>query len=166
MRARPGLDRLYREEAPGLERFLGHRTADAALAEDLVAETFVRAARSWHLYDDRRASAKTWLYAIALNCARADRRRVEAERAALARLPIAADPGASLDDEVARRVDLAGLIRTLSKDEREALALRYGSDLPMREVARRTGTSLTTADGRVHRALRKLRLAYESEARP
>jgi RNA polymerase sigma-70 factor (ECF subfamily) len=156
-----GIAQLWREEAAGLERFLLRRTADGALAEELVAETFARAMRSWHLYDDRRASAKTWLYAIAVNCHRADRRRLEVERAALARMPRERDHVPPAHDDVALRIDLARMLRALTAEEREALLLRYGRDLSMRQIAAETRTSLTTADGRVHRALRKLRLALE-----
>jgi RNA polymerase sigma factor (sigma-70 family) len=163
-RTADGLGRLFRQEAPGLERFLTRRTADAALAEELVAETFARALRSWHLYDDRRASARTWLYAIALNCARADRRRAAAERRALERVTPAGDHDPSPHDAVALRVDLAGCLDALTPEEREALLLRYGRDLSMRQIADATGTSLTTADGRVHRGLRKLRVALEPDS--
>ena len=153
------LGRLFRDEGPALERFLVLRTGDAALAEELVAETFARALRSWHLYDEQRASVRTWLYAIALNCARADRRRRQAEGRALARMPLAASEHPSPHDAVAWRVDLAGPLAALSADERQALVLRYGRDFSMRQIAEVTGTSLTTADGRVHRGLRKLRAA-------
>ena len=158
-----GLARLFREEAAGLERFLLRWTSDRALAEELVAETFARALRSWHLYDAGRASARTWLYAIALNCLRADRRRTLAERRALARVPVEAAPDPSPHDRVALRVDLASHLAALSDEERQALMLRYGRDLSMQQIAEATGTSLTTADGRVHRGLRKLRVALDAD---
>src|SRR5215218_7950006 len=73
-------DRLYRREAQALYGFLAYRTGDRALAEDLLADTFERALRSRRRYDRRRGSAKTWLYAIALNLLRDHARRAAAPR--------------------------------------------------------------------------------------
>ena len=72
-------ERLYEAEAQGLFGFLAYRTGDRALAEDLLADTFERALRSRRRFDRRRGSAKTWLYAIALNLLRDHARRAAAE---------------------------------------------------------------------------------------
>ena len=45
----------------------------------------------------------------------------------------------------------------LSEEEREAVALRFGADLTVPEIARLQGEKLTTVEGRVYRGLRKLR---------
>ena len=83
-------ERLYAAEAQGLFGFLAYRTGDRALAEDLLADTFERALRSRKRYDRRRGSAKTWLYAIALNLLRDHARRAAAEGRALERVGPAA----------------------------------------------------------------------------
>ena len=51
----------------------------------------------------------------------------------------------------------AGAFPRLSDEEREAIALRFGADLTVPEIAKLTGERLTTVEGRVYRALRKLR---------
>jgi RNA polymerase sigma factor (sigma-70 family) len=48
---------------------------------------------------------------------------------------------------------------TLSAEEREAIALRFGAALTVPEMAKILGQPLTTVEGRVYRALRKLREA-------
>ena len=48
-------------------------------------------------------------------------------------------------------------LATLSVEEREAIALRYGADLTVPEIAKLKGEKLTTIEGRVYRALRKLK---------
>jgi RNA polymerase sigma-70 factor (ECF subfamily) len=58
---------------------------------------------------------------------------------------------------VHERDALARALATLSEEEREAIALRYGAELTVPETARALGEKLTTVDGRVYRALRKLR---------
>jgi RNA polymerase sigma-70 factor (ECF subfamily) len=152
-------ERLYAEHAQPLFGFLVYRTGDRALAEDLVADTFERALRGRRLFDRRKATEKTWLYAIALNCLRDQARRRAAEGRALERTdPPAAgdDPGGGLD-RIARRSDLTRALLALSEEEREALALRYGADLTIPEIAKLKKEKLTTVEGRVYRGLHKLR---------
>lgn len=147
---------LYAEHAPALLAFLVYRTGDRALAEDVLADTFERVLRARKRFDPRRASRKTWLYSIALNRLRDHLRRREAEGRALDRAHMPSAPGSPLDALEARD-ELAGALEHLSPDEREALALRYGADLTVPEIARLTGEPLTTVEGRVYRGLRKLR---------
>lgn len=150
-------ERLYAEHAGGLFGFLAYRTGDRALAEDLLADTFERALRARRRFDPRRASAKTWVYSIALNLLRDHARRRAAEARALDRVPDPAPvPGAPLD-RVAARDELSRALVVLADEEREAIALRYGADLTVPEIAKLTGEKLTTVEGRVYRALRKLR---------
>src|SRR5688500_1691545 len=79
-------ERLYAAEAAGLFSFLAYRTGDRALAADLLADAFERALRARRRFDRRKASQKTWLYAIALNCLRDHARRTAAEGRALERV--------------------------------------------------------------------------------
>jgi RNA polymerase sigma-70 factor (ECF subfamily) len=150
---------LYAAEAQGLFAFLVYRTGDRALAEDLMADAFERALRSRGRFDRRRGSRKTWLYAIALNALRDHARRAAAEGRALERVgPPSAE---ALDDRVIAglgdREALLAALASLSEDEREAIALRFGADLTVPEVARALGEPLQRVEGRVYRALRKLR---------
>src|SRR2546422_3555431 len=78
-------EQLYADHAQPLFGFLVYRTGDRALAEDLLADTFERAFRARRLFDRGKASEKTWLYAIALNCLRDHGRRKAAEGRALVR---------------------------------------------------------------------------------
>jgi RNA polymerase sigma factor (sigma-70 family) len=149
-------EKLFEEHAPGLLAFLIYRTGDRALAEDVLADSFERALRARRRFDPRRASRKTWLYSIALNRLRDQLRRREAEARALQRVAVPRPEDTALAD-LERRDELAAALAHLSGEEREAIALRYGADLTVPEIARLTGESLTTAEGRVYRGLRKLR---------
>jgi len=155
-------ERLYAEHAQALFGFLSYRTGDRALAEDLLADTFERALRARRRFDPRKASEKTWLYAIALNCLRDQARRRSAEGRALER--VASGPSSASHAELEAIADRDLIDRglsALSEREREAIALRYGADLTMPEIARLTGETLTNIESRVYRALRKLREAME-----
>ena len=167
-------ERLYAAHAQSLFAFLVYRTGNRVLAEDLLAETFERALRARRRFDRRRASEKTWLYAIALNCARDQARRRASERRALERIGSEARAGTSrafdtiadprsgpILDAIFERDAVTRALPALSTEEREAIALRFGADLSVPEIARLTGERLTTVEGRVYRALRKLRAAVE-----
>ena len=114
----------------------------------------------------RRGSAteKTWLYTIALNRLRDHARRAKVEERALERVEaggVPAQPDSPLD-AIADREAVHRALATLSAEEREAVALRYGADLTVPEIAGVLGVSLTTAEGRVYRALRRLRDAMKA----
>jgi len=158
-------ERLYADHAAALYSFLAYRTGDRTLAEDLLADTFERALRGRRGFDRRRASEKTWLYSIALNCLRDHARRGATETRAYERATAgvpAAHEHAPLE-AVERSGDLERALETLSDEEREAIALRFGADLTVPEMAELTGEPLTTVEGRVYRALRKLRAALDPE---
>jgi RNA polymerase sigma factor (sigma-70 family) len=159
-------ERLYEEHAAALLSFIALRTGDRALAEDLLADTFERVLRKRGTFDRRRGSEKTWLYSIALNLLRDHARRNKAERGATERIKF--ERGTEAPDPNLGRVedsDVVGkVLGTLSVEEREAVALRFGADLTVPEIAELTGNSLTTMEGRVYRALRKLRAELEGPA--
>lgn len=149
---------LYASEAQALYGFLAYRTGDRALAEDLLADTFERALRSRKRYDPAKGSQRTWLYAIATNLLRDNARRAAAEGRAIEKVGHAVP--ARADDEVdtvERRDELQRALATLADEEREAIALRFGAELTVPEIAKVLGEPLTTVEGRVYRALRKLR---------
>lgn len=151
-------ERLYSEHAEGLFSFLAYRTGDRGLAEDLLADTFERALRHRRRFDVRRGNRKTWLYAIALNVLRDHLRRRSVEAGANAKAAQLAHPEEERGKEVVENRDLVGrALQVLSPEERDAIALRFGADLSLPEMARLLSEPLTTMEGRLYRALRKLR---------
>jgi RNA polymerase sigma factor (sigma-70 family) len=151
-------ERLYAEHAQALFGFLSYRTGDRVLAEDLLADTFERALRARARFDRRRASEKTWLYAIALNCLRDHARRRGSEGRALERIAGERSEDSTGEmQEVSDRDLVNRALAGLSEEEREAIALRFGADLTVPEIAKLTKERLSTVEGRVYRALRKMR---------
>ena len=152
-------ERLYEENAEQLLSFLTLRTGDRALAEDLLADTFERALRKRGIFDRRRGSGKNWLYSIALNLLRDHLRRTRVEESATERLRFERGPAGSSPElgRVEERDVVGRALGKLSAEEREAVALRFGADLSMPEIAQLLGVPLTTVEGRVYRALGKLR---------
>lgn len=148
---------LYADHAQALFGFLAYRTGDRNLAEDLLADTFEKALKGRRGFDRRKASEKTWLYSIALNTLRDHIRRSQAEGRAMERsLPMPAHAVDAFSD-LEHRDEVTRALGVLSPEEREAVALRFGSDMTVPDMAKVLGLELTTVEGRVYRALRKLR---------
>lgn len=161
--------RLYSEHASGLYSFLSYRTGDRVLAEDLLADTFERVLRARNGYDNRKASERTWLYAIALNCVRDNARRATAESRALERVGAQANGHFQADPELAG-LEQKDLLRhaftVLDADEREVMALRFGGDLRLAEIAAILGESRSRIESRIYRGLKKLRGVLRQDATP
>jgi RNA polymerase sigma-70 factor (ECF subfamily) len=151
-------EKLYAEHAGALLAFLEYRTGNVELAKDVHADTFERVLRTRFRWDPRRGGQKTWLYTIALNVLRDQGRRRGAEARALDRVTAGSaddrwDEAERLDDRDAIRRGLAAL----PDEEREAVALYYGADLSLEEIAHITGTKTTTIKGRLARGRERLR---------
>jgi len=154
MTDRSTLETLYVTMARDVRRYAHWLTRDAAAADDITSETFVRAIT--HFDAIRTGSAKGYLLTVARNLAQAERRR----HPRMGPMdPDHRDPGpdpamrAEEHDFMATTLDA---IRGLPEVEREALVLRAVEDLPYDEIARVLGISLVAAKVRVHRARARL----------
>ncbi len=123
-------------------------------AEELTFRTFDQAVKKIALYDANR-SFFTWLYAIALNFRRMDlrRRRVDIlPMGAPTELPEVPHEtfvellGRSEGDEIIMAVS------RLSKEQREAVVLRYFDDCPLETIAETLGIPVGTVKSRLHAA--------------
>jgi RNA polymerase sigma-70 factor (ECF subfamily) len=153
--ARDHLDDVY--------RYLVFLTADPVLAEDLAAETFEKAFRSWKRFNPRRGGERTWLCQLARSQAldhfRSEaRRRRREEQAATEPLP-AAEP---LAEGLSFELDMA--LRSLTAAEREVVVLRIVLELNAAEAARVLRIGRSACSMRLARALQKLAERMESYA--
>ncbi len=156
-------ERLYLEHAKPLLNFLLYRTGDRHLADDLLADTFERVLRARTRFNPRRASEKTWLYTIALNVLRDHVRRAKVGQRAVEQVSAGQmnlQAGGEFD-AVEQRDALHRALAALSLQERETIALRYGADLSVAEIAKVTREKESTIHGRVYRSLRKLKEQFD-----
>jgi RNA polymerase sigma factor (sigma-70 family) len=144
-------------------------TGSATEAEDLSAETFLRAYQALTGYDEDRALAlrpRPWLLTITLNLWRnslrdAGRRpRLVPDSLADAR-PGGADVEGAVEGAESRR-ELAGLVERLPPAQRAAVVLRHVAGLPIAEVAGVLGCPEGTAKSHVSRGLTRLRALYRA----
>jgi RNA polymerase sigma-70 factor, ECF subfamily len=154
--APPTFAEVAEGELDAVYRYLVFLTGDRALAEDLAAETFEKALRSWRRFDPRRAAPRTWLCRIARNVAldwlRAERRRKGREERWARREPEAVE--AVFSEGLSAPLERA--LRTLSPAEREVLALRVVLELDGPAAARVLGITATACSTRLSRALKRL----------
>lgn len=148
---------IFDRHAARVYRYLRRRVG-AALAEELVGETFTRAFRARADFGGSRPTALPWLYGIALNLVRmhvrAERRRERAYRAS------AAEPVVPLStSDVDARLDARALgpaldeaLAALPTDQREVLLLHAWAGLSPGEIAEALSISTITARTRLHRA--------------
>jgi RNA polymerase sigma-70 factor (ECF subfamily) len=143
-------EQLVRAYQVPVWRFLRHLLADAALAEDVTQETFLRAHQRLGTFAFR-SRFSTWLFAIARH-AGIDALRVRARRD---RLAAAAVPPAPVGD-ASLRTEVAASVASLPDRLREAFLLVEVLGLTYREVAESAGVPVGTVKSRVFRARRLL----------
>ncbi|MGN9836734.1 RNA polymerase sigma factor [Nonomuraea sp. H19] len=155
---------LFDRHAPALHRYVTRRLGDA-LADDVVAETFLAAFRRLSRYDTAHRDARPWLYGIAANLIGKHRRAEVRTYRALARTGVD-EVAESYADRVEARVsavaaqrDLAGALAVLSPEDREVLLMIAWADLSYEEVSRALGIPVGTVRSRLHRARKKTRAA-------
>ena len=151
---RPSFDTVVAEQLDSVYRYLVYLTGDREAAEDLAAETFEKAFRSWRRFDPRRGAPRTWLCSIARSVAvdwfRAESRRRKREEAYARDL----DEAQPLGDGLPGPLEAA--LRELSPAEREVIALRILLELDGPSAARVLGISRTACSTRLSRALKRL----------
>ena len=144
---------LVRRHQSPVRRFLRRMTGgDTALADDLAQETFLAAYRQIATYRGE-GRFLSWLYQIAFNVFRAEKRK-RRDAAQPAALHEEAAP-ATLDHAVLRH-DLTQAMTKLDEVERAALALCFGTELSHEEAADVLDCRLGTLKTYIARAKEKL----------
>lgn len=124
-------------------------------AQDATQETFLRFLRNYARYADR-GKPRAYLITIARNIC------VDLYRARGCAGELIDSDLADSSDEIGA-VDLGLLVRQLPPDLGEAIELRYGQCLKVKEVALILGVSRFSAMRTIDRALRALRNALRPE---
>ena len=151
----------YAAHGTAIYNYFRLQLATADEAEDLTAETFLRAVQHAARFDPSRASAVTWLVTIArrvlIDHVRSVRVRRHVTLDELRDLPA---EGPSPEERMLRREQVAGVLDAmaqLSAEDRELLSLRFGGELEIPEIAATLGVRVGTVRTRLWRALDRLR---------
>jgi RNA polymerase sigma factor (sigma-70 family) len=137
--------------------YVAYRIGDGPDAEDVTSEAFERAFRYRSSFDPQRGDPAGWLIGIARRCV--DGRRMRD-------LPVdeqATDVAApqELELETIGHLTLRGAVASLSPQDRELIALRYGADLTARQIAELLEMKTNAVEVALHRALERLRAQLE-----
>ena len=160
---------LYDELAPRLKTLAVREVRDAALAEDVIQQTFLNMHRARGMFT-RGAEVLPWAYAIARRLATDElRRRARASRLETT-VPRAVElTGIRPDDEIVAQQTAQSLsiaFAALPELQRRVFDLR-GRGLSIAEVAGSLGTTIPSVKLRLQRAGQALRAALKStEAQP
>jgi RNA polymerase sigma-70 factor (ECF subfamily) len=149
-------DSAYEQNVSDVYGYLALRGRSPEEAEDLTTETFERALKAWSRFDPRGAEPRTWLLGIARNVYIDSRRRGA---------PVPAGPpegleltaGPRLEERLGPDPELASALGKLKRPEREAIALCFGAELSIADVAEVTGASIPDVQQILSRSLRRLR---------
>lgn len=129
-------------------RILGSR----AEAQEIAQDTMIKAYLRWRKVQRH---PRPWVCRVAVNgslgIVRRRRRHHPCE-----------EPGASLQVDVADRVDLQRLLASLSRRQRDVVTLRYLADMSEANVADELGISVGTVKTHAHRGIEALRQHLES----
>jgi RNA polymerase sigma-70 factor (ECF subfamily) len=161
----------YQDHGEAVYNYVRFQVPEPDAAEDIVADTFLRALRACGRFDAARGGARGWLLAIARNLVHDHRRRARVRRY----IPLgtmtdlafnAPSPEERLlrEEEVGRLLDALG---TLAEADRELISLCYSSGLDGWQVAEMLGISEANVRTRLWRALKRLKAALgELDDRP
>jgi RNA polymerase sigma-70 factor (ECF subfamily) len=144
------LDALYRRHKGWLSAWLRLRYGPDE-AEDLLQETFLKAAASRQLADVR--LPRPWLLAIALNIARDQHRRRAARPPAAGASDAEALERLGVSSEQYEAVFLKQVILSLPPRLREVMLLSRFAGLTYEEIATRLGISIKAVEARMTKAL-------------
>ena len=153
-------ERLYRETYGLVYGYVRGRMKGSADAEDIVAEAYLKAARSFDTFDPARAKFSTWMVTIARNCMISHFRKVR--------------PAVAIEDAPQDAVAIEGgqqnvddmmlaqrLLTCLDDDERAIVLLKYREDMRNVDIARELDMNESTVSTVLCRALTKMRKVAE-----
>ena len=160
---------LWDRYAQPIHAYCFRRTAEHALAEELTSVVFLEAWRRRGAVRLSPDDALPWLYGVATNVLRNQRRSLRRYRAALARLP-APLPEPDFTDDLESRLDRESRMRellrhvaALPQHEQDVLALVVWQGLSAADAAQALDVPEGTVRTRLHRALARLRdLTHDS----
>lgn len=163
---RAAYEALVRRHQAQLRAYCGRWCGSAVLGDDLAQECFVEIWKRRSSYVGQ-GRFKSYLFQIAANRCKNQRRSEQRARAAVDTTRADAEPPSS--DRFARKERHDRLQHGLSKLpelQREAVLLRYGAELGYAEIADLLDVPEPTLRSRVFLGLMKLRRALRAEKKP
>lgn len=165
---------VYEQHRRGVYGAAYRIVQNAAQAQDVTQDVFLRVWRNPEKFDHRRGELGSYLRLMARSRALDLWREGQASGRASDRLKIAVTQEAPRQDDrpdtASERDETRRTVRDALKDlpvaQREALVLAYWGGMTADEVARHVGVPLGTAKSRIRLGLSKLRDSFDDVAAP
>ena len=148
---------LYDRHVAGVYRYTYARLRNAAAAEDVTAEVFIKAMRNISRYQPRGRPFTCWLYRIAGNAVADYFRHEPVTRELTDALP---DRDTQVETAAIRHLEVAyiwRLVARLPRQQRLAMRLRFAEDRSAKETAQIMGKSEPAVKLLIYRAVGRLR---------
>ena len=148
------LDAAWKAHEAELRRWVRHRLHDAAQADDVVQDVFLKALRQGERFETLH-TPRAWLFEVARNIL-IDRFRLAHDTVALPDdLPASAPP--DIDTVERLTTCLPRVLAELSAQDREAITQCDLQGVAQADFARASGLSLSAAKSRLQRARQRLK---------
>ena len=156
--------RVFEAHERGVHAAAMRVLGNAAQAQDVVQDVFLRLWRRPEAFDARRGSLGPFLRVMARSRALDVRREQQAVHRVSDRLRLTTEPLTVPADSgyAPEREDIRRAMRGLPAGQREALVLTYWGGLTAEELARHADVPLGTAKSRVRLGVMRLRSAYDT----
>jgi len=161
--AQPIIETLSREHSAALLRWARGRFADPRDAEEVVADTFVRAWRKFDQFDPIRGTERAWLFGIAKNTA-ADHHRKNERHLRSVPVAVPSDEDPKTDPDLDRVVDSSHVrdaLNLLSDDHRSAIIDSYYCGRSTKQIGEEQHLPAGTVKSRMYYALKAMRSHLE-----
>ncbi|WP_287931421.1 sigma-70 family RNA polymerase sigma factor [Arthrobacter sp.] len=151
---------LHRDYAAQLTRFVQRLTREGTVAQDVVAETLLRAWEHPDVLQRSEPALRGWLFTVARNLV------IDDWRSARHRHEIGTDqlpetPGPDQTDRILDAWLVEDALLTLTPEHREVIRLAYFDGRDTHTIAAALGVPDGTVKSRLHYGLRALRMALE-----
>ena len=159
------MENIYLEYKEKVFRYVRAKVENAADAEDVTSDIFLKIQTSLGSYDEEKATLSTWIYTITHNEVCNYYRR-ESKRAFLLdenSKSFCADDDvmAEIENEILKE-QLAVALETLTEREQDIIVLYYYHEFRLRDIAIKMGITYTNAKFIKHQAIGKLKLAMQN----
>lgn len=161
---------VYEENFKYIYNFVYMHVLHKETAEDVTSDTFMKALDAYDRYDPELAAVRTWLCTIARNTI------INRQTSAAVRYEQASDelpePVENDNDPIGDHLkqysinrEVENILSKLTQDERELISMRYGADIPVKDIADILGIAPKACTERIRRLLAKCR-KYSSVDNP
>ncbi|GAB4282298.1 MAG: sigma-70 family RNA polymerase sigma factor [Candidatus Promineifilaceae bacterium] len=137
------LTEIHERYYVSIYRYIAFRVNDRQTAEDLTSDVFVRLLTAIRDHSAPRKTLRGWLYGVASNVVKEHYRQKNRRQQTQLHEGIPsfdADPDDHLES-VFQSEQIQMLIKELTEEQQQVLALRFGFEMPIKEVADTMGKS-------------------------